>query len=305
MPLPAHAHRVTSDGNLARDVQKFLPVGARIGGHAANLSLVEEVALVVERRDGRQVDPGDGKDAAPIERSSYGRHEISRGREEDRSVERSGRALHGIADPIGSEFLGELAVNPAAAHHKDAAPPMLEHLDREVRRAAEAVEPDGRTRDDAGALDSPKSDDARAEQRRGVLVIDIRRQRIGKILADHRELGVAAVVVPPGKQRVGTEVLAAFAAVGADTTGLAQPRHPDAVSRLEAPGARSQRFHDAYDLVPGNDAAMLWRKVTLGQVEVRPADTAGDDSHEDLARGRNRLRLIDRAQWVALDRAGG
>ena len=67
--------RVGTDGRTHAEPwcerQQLLTVTARVGGHAAQLALGEEVRLVVERRDLREVDAGDGEDAAAVERRQH------------------------------------------------------------------------------------------------------------------------------------------------------------------------------------------------------------------------------------------
>lgn len=171
-----HADCGRLDRDLPGDREKLFGIGARVRGHAANFTLVEKLALIVERRNLRQVNSRNRKDPTAIERAKCRWDEFARGREENRRVERRGRRRHGIADPVGAELLGQLAMNAAATHHEDATIPMFEHLNRQVRGTAETVEPYGRAGENAGTLDRAISDDSRAKERRGVLVADIRRQ---------------------------------------------------------------------------------------------------------------------------------
>ena len=69
------------------------PSRARVGRDAAQRALVEEVALVVERRDLREVDAGERQRAAAVERGERRRHELAGGREEHGAVERLGRRV--------------------------------------------------------------------------------------------------------------------------------------------------------------------------------------------------------------------
>src|SRR5271156_1671145 len=95
----------------------------------------------------------------------------------------------------------------AAAHHEHAAAPMLEHLDRDMRRPAKAVKADGRAGPDLGALDRTKADYPGAQKRCGRLVAEPVRYGIGEILAHDHELRIATIVIVTGEPRVGTEIL--------------------------------------------------------------------------------------------------
>ena len=178
---------------------------------------------------------------------------------------------------------------------------MLEHLHRQVGRASETIEPNGRTRRDARAFDRSEADDARAEQRRRMLVVDRIGQTVGKIFAHDGLLGISAIAIPSGKACVGAEILAAFAAVSAATVGFAQPCDADPIADFEAPAPGTQAFDHTDDLVSGNDSGMFAGKIALDEVQVGPANAAGRDAHRNLSRSRNRRRLFDQSQRLGFD----
>ena len=60
------------------------------------------------------------------------------GREHDGAVARRRRELGRVADPRRAELARELAVALAPREHDDLAPPVVQHLEREVRGRAEA-----------------------------------------------------------------------------------------------------------------------------------------------------------------------
>ena len=82
-----------------RELQELFAVGAGVRGHAAQLPLLEQVPLVVQRRDVAQVDAGDGQRSTLVERFERDGNERAHRREEDRGVERFGRATVGRARP--------------------------------------------------------------------------------------------------------------------------------------------------------------------------------------------------------------
>ena len=67
-------------------------------------------------------------------------------------------------------------MHAAATHDEDAAIPVFEHLKCQMSGSAKAVESYGRAGYDARTFDRTKADDAGTEQRRGMFVVDVRRQ---------------------------------------------------------------------------------------------------------------------------------
>src|SRR5581483_5701976 len=136
-------------------------------------------------------------------------------------IERCGRTIERIADPIGTELAGQVAVNASAAHYEDATIPMTQHLNGEMRRSAKTVEPHGRAGFDSRPAYCAKADNTGTEQRCRVLVVDRIRQPVREIFAHDGILGIAAVAIPAGKERVGAKVFAPFPTVGAGAARLA------------------------------------------------------------------------------------
>jgi hypothetical protein len=62
----AERRRGDLDTDLICDPQELFSVGPGVGGHAADLALLEKVLLVVQDWDVAQVDPRDGQRAAPV-----------------------------------------------------------------------------------------------------------------------------------------------------------------------------------------------------------------------------------------------
>src|SRR3984893_9172002 len=111
----AHPERMGADGNFAGDFEKLLTVRARVGGHAAQLALVEKMSLVVERGDRAQVDTGDRENSAAVECLDPGRPYLSLTGNPVRGVAVLGRRPRSRADPIGAQGLGKFLMAPAAA----------------------------------------------------------------------------------------------------------------------------------------------------------------------------------------------
>ena len=176
-------------------------------------------------------------------------------------------------------------------------------LGGQVGGGPEAVDAETPTGRQLGAAEGTKADDAGAQQRCRLFVAEAVGKGQGVGLVDHRELGVAAVVVPAGEPRGGAEVLVTADAPAAAPARVAQPGDPGALARLEAGGTRPDRIDDADDLVTGNDAPTPRLDVALGEVEVGAAHAARRDADADLARSGHRTRSADGNQRAAGDRS--
>ncbi|KLL96613.1 hypothetical protein NJ76_02820, partial [Rhodococcus sp. IITR03] len=64
---------------LTGEREKLPGILTGIGGHRPDLTLVEQVPLIVQLRYVGQVDAGDREDAAAVERFECGRHEVATG----------------------------------------------------------------------------------------------------------------------------------------------------------------------------------------------------------------------------------
>ena len=178
------------------------------------------------------------------------------------------------------------------------------HLGREMGGAPEPVDAEPAPLGEVGPQQGPVADDPGTEQRRGLQIVEFRRQRVGVGLVDDGVLRVAPVDVPAGEARVGAEVLATGHAEAADAAGVGQPGHPDPVAHPPPGAAGPQPVDHADDLVARRHPGTARCEVALGQVEVRPAHAARPDAHPDLAWAGLGDGPLDAHQRVAMDRAG-
>ena len=121
--------------------RKSRAVRAGVGRDAADLSLVEQVSLVVQRRDVGQVDAGDGERAAAVERAQRRRHQVAGRREEDGGIERLRSVVGGGAREGGAESQREPLCRERPGD--DVHPRALRgdrHLRGEMRARAETVD---------------------------------------------------------------------------------------------------------------------------------------------------------------------
>src|SRR5580692_632732 len=119
-----------------------------------------------------------------------------------------------------------------------------------MSRGAKAEQPNPFARFHAGHSQAAKADDAGAQERRGVQVVEFWRKRIDKIAARHSILRIAAIDGVSGENRRIAEILQATAAVGAISIDSADPRNTYAGSCRQLGGGS---IHDVtYDLVAGD-----------------------------------------------------
>src|SRR5258705_8942566 len=83
--LERERRRRRANGDPRRLRQELLAVGPRIGGDAPHVPLVEEIALVVERRHRGHVNASERQRAAARQVAERDRHPIAHPREEDRA----------------------------------------------------------------------------------------------------------------------------------------------------------------------------------------------------------------------------
>ena len=134
-------------------------------------------------------------------------------------VERPRRGVVVAAGPGGAEPLGKLALALRPGEHGHRAAPVQRDLDREVRRGAEAVEPDPRARLDPGDPQRPVADDARTQERRRLEIGERIGEREDVVAPGRDQLGVAPVGRPARELGVRTQVLEAAAAGGTGAVG--------------------------------------------------------------------------------------
>ena len=129
-------------------------------------------------------------------------HDLARGREDDRRVERDRRRVDGAADP-GRAQLGRqrLVARAIARADVDLGAAAARQLQRHVTGGAEAVDAQARAGPvaDPGQAQRAVADDPRAQQRRGRAIAEAVGQRVDEVGARGAQLGVAAVDGPPGE----------------------------------------------------------------------------------------------------------
>jgi hypothetical protein len=162
---------------------------------------------------------------------------------------------------------------------------MAGDLNRDMRRRAEAVEPEARPGADFGEPETPKAYDAGAKQGGRLEIGERRRQFVYESFRGGGVFGVAAVYCPSGELGIVAKVLATALAEFASAAGSVQPGNAYSRTFGDCACARSMRLDYADDLVAGNDARLANGKLTLRNVQVCAAHPAGVDADEHFAVG--------------------
>ena len=151
----------------------------------------------------------------------------------------------------------------------------------------------------AGHAVGAVADEAGAEQRGGFGVAVFLRQVEAIAPVGDDVFGIAAVDVAAGEVRRVAEVLHARQAVVAVAAGPAEPGHADARPHGEVADAAAQRLNPADDLVSGYDRIARLRQFAVGDMQVRAAHAAGQNTNQNLTGTRLRLRPVHQPQRLA------
>ena len=120
--------------------------------------------------------------------------------------------------------------------------------------------------------------------------------------AHDRRLGVAAVAVIPGVDRIPAQVLAPGDAMAARAARAPQPGDADAVSRPVPAHAGSECIHYPDDLVTGDQRQVRRPQIPFDHMQIGTADAARGHADPDLAGTGLGRRDVDPAEGPGLDR---
>src|SRR5580704_6359947 len=99
-----------------------------------------------------------------------------------------------------------------------------------MRRSAKTKQPYTLSLLGAGSAQDAKTDDARTQQRRGVQIVQLRRQRKYEVCPGRRVLGVTSVDGVPGESRRVAEIFIASPAIPARSVGASDPGNANPAS---------------------------------------------------------------------------
>ena len=213
-------------------------------------------------------------------------HDLAGRREDDGGVQgHRGRGV-GRARRGRTEVERQLSSLLGSGHHVDLGALVQRHLGGQVGGAAEPVDPEAAAGAKARPTQGAVPDDARAQQRCGLVVGKTVGDPVRVALVDDRGLGVPAVVVPSRERRLRAQVLVAASAELAPSARARQPGDADPVAQGETRGVGAERVDDADHLVAGDDVGAMDGQVSFGDVEIGPAHAARRHLHPDLTRAR-------------------
>lgn len=184
----------------------------------------------------------------------------------------------------------------------DFAFPGVQNGDRKMSGGAKTEESYTFALLDACDAQAAETDDASAEQGRGVEIVEGFGQGKNEIGAGQRVFGIAAGNGVAGEGWMVAEIFFAATAVGTLAVGAADPTDAYTGSERDfAPG----NFDDfADDLMPGNHARMLRRQLPLNDVQIGAADATGADMQEQVAGFQFGLGHLGNLQRTLCDGSG-
>ena len=161
------------------------------------------------------------------------------------------------------------------------------YLCGEMRASAETIDSERAARRHGGAGQCPVTDDACAQQRGHVLVVNSCWKRISIRLVDKAEVCITAIAVPAGEGWRDAQILRATATESATAVGAAKPSDTDPIANRKSAGTVAESVYYANNLMTWGDFGMLGGEVTLGQVQIGTADAAAVHLDADLRRQRS------------------
>ena len=160
----------------------------------------------------------------------------------------------------------------------------MQHLNGKMRRRAKPKEPNFLSRLHARYPQAAKSNNARAQERRSIKRIECRGQRKNKIRASRGKLRVPAIHAISSERRRIAEILEIVPAIPARAVRAANPRHTNVRPNRECAGSSANNFSD--DLMPRNQRRAQRGQLAFDNMQISPANSAGQHPQENLSRGR-------------------
>jgi len=166
----------------------------------------------------------------------------------------------------------------------------VQNRNRQMRGCAKSEQSNPVARLNAGYSQTAKANDAGAEKRRGVQVVQFRGQFKNKVAARRGILRIAAIDGVSGEDRRIAEIFESTAAVRAISIDPANPGNTHA--RTERQLGRSALHNVPDDLVARNERVLARRQFAFHDVQIRTADAASAHPKQNLTRCGLRLRSL-------------
>ena len=136
-----------------------------------------------------------------------------------------------------------------------------------------------------------------------MLVVDADWECVRERLIHQAEVGVPAVGVPASKSGRSAEVLRSTPTEPAAAVGTAEPGDTDPIAKCEPFGVLAERVNDANHLMTRGNVASFRQQVTLGKMQIGPADPAAGDLHTKLPAVRDRHVALQQLQRSTVNRS--
>jgi hypothetical protein len=263
-------------------------------GDAANLPLAPKQAVVIKFGDTVQVDGVDGNHAA-LSQAGQGRdYDIAAGSKRDGAIERYRRLFRLAPHPLGSQRGGQLAMRGTPRGDVDRAFPCVQDGDGQMRGGAEAEQSHALAGLHARHPKAAIADNARAQQRSGMQIVERGGQREYEIRTGERVFRVTSVDAVSGKGRRVAKVFQTVPAIPAASIHAAHPGDPHAGAHRQLRGGAARDF--SHDLMARDERLTQRRQLSFDDVQVGAADAAGADPQQNFIAARLGPRHLTDAQ---------
>src|SRR5215472_41154 len=168
--------------------------------------------------------------------------------------------------------------------------PSLQHCYRQVRRSAEAEQPNAFPSLDARYSQAPKANDTGAKQRRSVQIVESIRKRKDEVAAGKSNFSVSA------RHRIASErwrvaqILHALLAIETGAVGSANPGHAYARAQRKVGSRAVDDF--SHDLMSWNQSQLFGGQLSFNDVQIGAAYSACTHPQQHMPRSDPRIRDI-------------
>ncbi len=176
--------------------------------------------------------------------------------------------------------------------------PVPRHLNRHVRRRAEAIKAQASARFDPGKPQRPEPDDSCTEQRRSLFIGEFCWNSVDEIFRRNDVFRITAIHAVAREHRVVAKIFRARPAIFATPIGAVQPGDANAVADPKPPRVLSSLLDNTHDLMPRNHRRFARRQFSFNHMQISSAHAAGAHTHEHFTALRLRHRNVRIFQWI-------
>jgi hypothetical protein len=290
--------------DVSGDFEKIAGIGSSHVGNAAYLALAPQETVIVEFRNPVEMDGVDGNDASFSQARERGDDDFSAGRESHGTVKLHGWPFGFTAHPLRAQRFRQLAMRRAAGRDIYVAVPRAQNCDPQMGGCTKAEQPNAVSRFHPSHSQTAKANNAGAQQRRGVQIIQFEREGIDKIAARGRVFCITAIDGISGEDWRVAKILESAAAIGTIAIDTAHPGNTDARSERQLSGRSVHNI--THDLVAWNELPLARRQLAFSDVQVGAADSAGSNPKKKLTGCKLRLgSLFDTKRLFRRTENGG